>query len=193
MDIRNFFFSFRSYTPVPIGVMIIYFARPENTYFFGGITLLIAGELIRIWAVSHAGGETRTRNVGATRLCTSGPYAFVRNPLYVGNMLMYLGIVFIAGATSVLLMAATTFSFFLIQYSLIISLEEERLDELFGQEYSRYKENVPAVFPRIRKWGGSKSRKPTSIINTLKTEKRTLQNVAAVLILIFIRTQYYNG
>ena len=82
---------------------------------------------------------------------------------------------------------------FLIQYSLIISLEEERLDELFGQEYSRYKEIVPAVFPRIRKWGGSKSRKPTSIINTLKTEKRTLQNVAAVLILIFIRTQYYNG
>ena len=191
MDIRNFFFTFRSYTPIPIGVMIIYFARPENTYFFGGITLLLAGELIRMWAVSYAGGETRTRNVGATKLCTSGPYAFVRNPLYTGNMLMYLGIVFIAEAASVLLMAATTFSFFLIQYSLIISLEEEKLDELFGQEYSLYKENVPAIFPRISRWDGSKNRKPAKIINIIKTEKRTLQNVAAVLILIFIRTQYY--
>ena len=171
--------------------MIIYFVRSENTYFFAGATLLLAGELIRIWAVSHAGGETRTRNVGATKLCTSGPYAFVRNPLYAGNMLMYLGIVFIAEAASVLLMAATTFSFFLIQYSLIISLEEERLDELFGQEYARYKENVPAVFPRISRWSGSKDRTPARIINTIKTEKRTLQNVVAVLILIFIRTQYY--
>ena len=191
MDIRNFFFTFRSYTPIPVGAMIIYFARPQNTYFFSGITLLLTGELIRMWAVSYAGGETRTRNVGATRLCTSGPYAFVRNPLYVGNMLMYLGIVFIAEATSVLLMAATTFSFFLIQYSLIISLEEEKLDELFGQEYSLYKENVPAIFPRINRWDGSKNRKPAKIINIIKTEKRTLQNVAAVLILIFIRTQYY--
>lgn len=191
MDIRNFFFTYRSYTPIPLGAMIIYFARPENTYFFGGATLLVAGELIRIWAVSHAGGETRTRNVGATKLCTSGPYAFVRNPLYAGNMLMYLGIVFIAEAASVLLMAATTFSFFLIQYSLIISLEEERLDELFGQKYSLYKENVPAIFPRISRWSGSKDRTPARIINTIKTEKRTLQNVVAVLILIFIRTQYY--
>ena len=191
MDIRNFFFTFRSYTPIPIGAMIIYFARPENTYFSGGITLLLTGELIRMWAVSYAGGETRTRNVGATTLCTSGPYAFVRNPLYAGNMLMYLGIVFIAEAASVLLMAATTFSFFLIQYSLIISLEEEKLDELFGQEYSLYKENVPAIFPRISRWDGSKNRKPAKIINIIKTEKRTLQNVAAVLILIFIRTQYY--
>ena len=104
---------------------------------------------------------------------------------------MYLGIVFIAEAASVLLMAATTFSFFLIQYSLIISLEEEKLDELFGQEYSLYKENVPAIFPRISRWDGSKNRKPAKIINIIKTEKRTLQNVAAVLILIFIRTQYY--
>ena len=191
MGIRNFFFTFRSYTPIPIGAMIIYFARPENTYFYGGITLLLSGELIRMWAVSYAGGETRTRNVGATRLCTSGPYAFVRNPLYAGNMLMYLGIVFIAGAASVLLMAATTFSFFLIQYSLIISLEEERLDELFGQKYSLYKENVPAIFPRISRWSGSKDRTPARIINTIKTEKRTLQNVVAVLIMIFIRTQYY--
>ena len=171
--------------------MIIYFARPENTYFSGGITLLLTGELIRLWAVSYAGGETRTRNVGASKLCTSGPYAFVRNPLYTGNMLMYLGIVFIAEAASVLLMAATTFSFFLIQYSLIISLEEEKLDELFGQEYSLYKENVPAIFPRISRWDGSKNRKPAKIINTIKTEKRTLQNVVVVLILIFIRTQYY--
>ncbi len=192
MDIRNFFFKYRSYTPIPIALMIIYFARPENAYLPLGITSLLIGELVRIWAVSYAGGETRTRNVGAPALCSSGPYAFVRNPLYVGNMFMYVGIVMIAGAANVWLMAATTFAFFLIQYSLIISLEEETLEKLFGSAYDEYKENVPAIFPRLSRWDSPDNRAPAGIIKTLKTEKRTLQNVTFFLILIVLRIQFFS-
>jgi protein-S-isoprenylcysteine O-methyltransferase Ste14 len=192
MDIRNLFFKFRSYTPIPIGVMIVYFARSESSLLLLGISLLLIGEFIRIWAVSYAGGETRTRKVGAPALCTSGPYAFVRNPLYVGNMLMYVGIVMIAGAVNVWLMAATTFLFFLIQYSLIVSLEEETLNTLFGQEYLNYKANVPAIFPRFSPWENPENRKPARILKTLKTEKRTLQNVFLVLVLITIRLQFFS-
>ena len=191
MDIRNFFFKFRSFTPIPIGLMIIYFARPTNSYLPMGTALLICGELIRIWAVSYAGGETRTRNVGAPTLCSSGPYAFVRNPLYVGNMLMYVGIVLIAGAANIFLMVATTFSFFLIQYSLIISLEEETLDNLFGENYVEYKKNVPAIFPRLSRWNSNDNRTPASLGKTIKTEKRTLQNIFLVLLLITARVQYF--
>ena len=92
-----------------------------------------------MWSVSYAGGETRTTSVGAPSLCTAGPYGFVRNPIYVGNMLMYLGIVIVAGSPNLMLMALATMSFFIIQYSLIISLEEEKLDELFGSDYTTYK------------------------------------------------------
>ena len=191
MDIRNFFFKFRSFTPIPIGLMIIYFARSTNSYLPMGTALLICGELIRIWAVSYAGGETRTRNVGAPTLCSSGPYAFVRNPLYVGNMLMYVGIVLIAGAANIFLMVATTFSFFLIQYSLIISLEEETLDNLFGEKYVEYKKNVPAIFPRLSRWNSNDKRIPASLGKTIKTEKRTLQNIFLVLLLIAARVQYF--
>jgi protein-S-isoprenylcysteine O-methyltransferase Ste14 len=192
MDIRNLFFKFRSYTPIPIGVMIVYFARSESSLLLLGISLLLIGEFIRIWAVSYAGGETRTRKVGAPALCTSGPYAFVRNPLYVGNMLMYVGIVMIAGAVNVWLMAATTFLFFLIQYSLIISLEEETLSALFGHEYLNYKANVPAIFPRFSPWENPENRRPARIPKTLKTEKRTLQNVFLVLVLITVRLQFFS-
>ena len=192
MDIRNFFFKFRSYTPIPIGVMIVCFARSDSSLLLLGISLLLIGEFIRIWAVSYAGGETRTRKVGAPALCTSGPYAFVRNPLYVGNMLMYVGIVMIAGAVNVWLMAATTFLFFLIQYSLIVSLEEETLNTLFGQEYLNYKANVPAIFPRFSPWENPKNRRPARISKTLKTEKRTLQNVFLVLVLITVRLQFFS-
>ncbi|MBT3479583.1 MAG: isoprenylcysteine carboxylmethyltransferase family protein [Candidatus Marinimicrobia bacterium] len=192
MDIRNFFFKYRSYTPIPIGVMIVYFARPENAFLPFGLSLLLIGEFIRIWAVSYAGGETRTRNVGAPALCSSGPYAFVRNPLYVGNMFMYVGIVMMAGAANVWLMAATTFSFFLIQYSLIISLEEETLDKLFGPEYLDFKANVPAIFPRLSPWNSPDTRKRSGIMKTIKTEKRTLQNVSFILILISLRIQFFS-
>ena len=190
MDIRNFFFANRSFTPIPIALSIIYFAQPENQNILLGFMVLLVGELIRMWSVSYAGGETRTTSVGAPSLCTAGPYGYVRNPIYVGNMLMYLGIVIIAGSPNLILMVLATMSFFIIQYSLIISLEEEKLDELFGPEYVAYKNNVRAILPRFTRWKTDDDRRPLSIMKLVKTEKRTLQNVAFILTLIVIRINY---
>ena len=58
MDIRKIFFQHRSFTPIPIALIIIYFAGANNTHRVAGIFLLLLGEGIRIWAVSHAGGAT---------------------------------------------------------------------------------------------------------------------------------------
>ena len=187
MDIRQFFFKYRSFTPTPIALMIIYFAGANSSYRITGTILLLLGEGIRLWAVSHAGGATRTREVGAPSLCTSGPYAQTRNPLYVGNMLMYVGIVLIAGMPNEFFAVTVTAAFFLVQYSLIVSLEEETLDKLFGEEYSEYKQNVPPIFPRLKPWKKGKKRKPATIVQTLKIEKRTLQNVFLIILFIFIR------
>lgn len=190
MDIRNFFFKNRSFTPIPIAVSIIYFAQPDNQNILLGFAVLLAGELIRMWSVSYAGGETRTTSVGAPSLCTAGPYGFVRNPIYVGNMLMYLGIVIVAGSPNLMLMALATMSFFIIQYSLIISLEEEKLDELFGPDYTTYKSNVRAIIPRLTRWKTDDDRKPLPLFKLIKTEKRTLQNVTFILTLIVVRINY---
>jgi protein-S-isoprenylcysteine O-methyltransferase Ste14 len=190
MDIRNFFFKNRSFTPIPIAVSIIYFAQPDNQNILLGFAVLLAGELIRMWSVSYAGGETRTTSVGAPSLCTAGPYGFVRNPIYVGNMLMYLGIVIVAGSPNLMLMALATMSFFIIQYSLIISLEEEKLDELFGPDYTTYKSNVRAIIPRFTRWKTDDDRKPLPLFKLIKTEKRTLQNVTFILTLIVVRINY---
>ena len=190
MDIRNFFFKNRSFTPIPVALSIIYFAQPDNHYVLFGAATLLLGEGIRMWSVSYAGGETRTTNVGAPSLCTAGPYGFVRNPIYVGNMLMYLGIVIIAGSPNLTLMIITTMTFFLIQYSLIISLEEEKLLELFGEDYNIYRKNVRSIIPRIYRWKTNDNRSPLPIIKLIKTEKRTLQNVMFILTLIIIRINY---
>ena len=189
MDIRQFFFKYRSYTPIPIAILIIYFASEQKPYCLLGLLMLLFGESIRIWAVSYAGGKTRTRKVGAPALCTSGPYAFTRNPLYLGNMFMYIGIALVAGAPNIIFMILIIFSFFMIQYILIVSLEEETLTNLFGEAYRNYKKNVPPIFPRIAPWKNKAETKRILLLKTLKTEKRTLQNVFLILALIFLKSQ----
>ena len=138
MDIRNFFFKNRSYTPIPLAVLIIYFSQPALPYVLYGLICLGIGECIRFWAVRYAGGITRTTNVGASALCSSGPFAYIRNPLYAGNFFIFSGVVLIAGAPNIWAMLAVTWIFFLTQYSLIIYLEEETLVSLFGAEYETY-------------------------------------------------------
>ena len=191
MDIRNLFFKSRSYTPIPILLMMLYFARPNSPYFLLGIVLITIGEMIRLRSVSFAGGETRTMNVGASSICKSGPYSIVRNPLYIGNVMIYVGFAFIAGSVYVVTISLITLIYFLIQYSLIISLEEEALEKKFGDEYITYKRLVPSILPRINNTFRNYDTIPSSLAKTIKTEKRTLQNIFLVSLLLFLRIKSF--
>ena len=191
MDIRNLFFKSRSFTPIPILLMMLYFARPSSPYFFLGIFLIVIGEIIRLRSVSFAGGETRTMNVGASSICKSGPYSIVRNPLYIGNMMIYIGFAFVAGSVYVVTISSITFVYFFIQYSLIISLEEEALEEKFGDEYINYKKLVPSILPKINNTFRNYDTIPSSLAKTIKTEKRTLQNILLVSLLLFLRIKSF--
>ncbi len=189
MNIRQFFFKNRSYTPIPLVLLLLFFSDPYRPVIYLGFILLTLGELCRVWAVSYAGGRTRTTKVGAPKLCTSGPFAYVRNPLYIGNMIIYSGVVLIAGGPLVLLMLGITLLFFIIQYSLIVSLEQETLTNLFGKEYLIYCENVPALIPRLTPWKDGVIQEALSFDKVFKPEKNTLLNILLILILIFIRSQ----
>ena len=155
-----------------------------------GLTLIFIGELLRIWAVSYAGGITRTTKVGAPSLCTTGPYSYTRNPLYIGNMIIYTGVVYVAGSYNILSMLIITWTFFIIQYYLIIKLEQNRLIEIFGKEYKAYMDNVPILFPRLSPWINKDKYVPMKLLNTIKTEKRTLQNIILLIIIIYFKNQF---
>ena len=190
MDLRYFLFSNRSFTPIPLVLVILYLSSFSYPYFIIGIGLIVIGESIRIYGVRFAGGATRTREVGAPSLCTSGPYSRCRNPLYLGNMIIYCGVVLMAGGQFLWPLLFIVFIFFTLQYSMIISLEEETLVKLFGNEYRLYRESVPKLFPRISPWLGNDKRVPLTMIQTLKTEKRTLQNIIIIIILIGAKNYY---
>ena len=185
MELPTFFFKYRSYTPIPLIVILLYQAEPTLQWVITGIAVMLLGEAIRFWGVLYAGGATRTRIVGAPELVTAGPFGFVRNPLYLGNMLIYVGVALVAGGPWMWQMVVIAIAFFTWQYSQIITLEEDTLTTLFGDEYEEYREHVPRFIPRLRPWrkpGESTERLP--LRKAVRPEKSTWINMGIILILI---------
>ena len=187
MDIRDFFFRNRGYIPIPLAIIILTFASLKIELLPIGVILVVTGELLRLNGVRYAGGETRTLKVGASALCSSGPFAYLRNPLYLGNVIIYAGMVLIAGGKFVWILLPVTLTFFFLEYGLIISLEEETLRQKFNEEYGEYLSMVPRLIPRVTPWKGGSETVPMTIEKTLLTEKRTLQIIGGFILLLILR------
>jgi protein-S-isoprenylcysteine O-methyltransferase Ste14 len=181
----NFFFKYRGFIPVPFVLVVLYFAQPTITSFILGICIMLIGEWIRFWGVAYAGGSTRTRNVGAPRLITSGPFGYVRNPLYIGNMIMYAGVALITNVWMPYLVIVVLF-YFGIQYYFIIMLEEKKLNELFKEEYEDYAQSISRFLPRLKPIISAKPTKP-DYSNALRSEKSTFMSFSTIVILFALK------
>jgi protein-S-isoprenylcysteine O-methyltransferase Ste14 len=174
--------------PIPFLLVMVIFANPSLPPFLAGLVILVIGELSRFWGVSYAGPLTRvTGGVGAPSLVVRGPFSYVRNPLYVGNILMYVGVGIMAGALSpwLVIIAAV---YFVFQYSMIVSLEEEFLEKEFGEAYAEYRKNVPRFVPRVTPWtAGTGTGQIPDWSGALRSEKRTFQAMILVTLLIVVR------
>ena len=190
-DIRRLIFKYRSYTPVPFLLVMIWFARPTVLSLVIGFAVVFVGELIRFWGVSIVGAETRTTGrVGGTFLITNGPFSYVRNPLYAGNMLLYAGV----GVMSMALfpwMLLVAIAWFYVQYYLIVTREEEYLAAAFGAEFDEYRRNVRRFVPRLTPYRSPRpAAKTVDPSEGLASERRTLQAIGLVIALIVAKYIY---
>lgn len=124
----------------------LWFADPVPASLLGGGGLALAGLATRAWAAAFI-----DKNVA---LATRGPYAFVRHPLYLANLVLGLGI---ATAGGHWIWPALFLVYYLPVYFVTVRDEERRLVELFGDAYRRYEEGVPAFLPRLTKPGRKRS------------------------------------
>jgi protein-S-isoprenylcysteine O-methyltransferase Ste14 len=188
MNFTNKIFKYRSYTPIPFILLMLIFQNATYISLIIGFVILLIGEFFRLWGVSYAGSETRTTDgVGGTFLIVSGAYAYVRNPLYLGNMLMYLGvgIMSMAGFPYLQIIAAL---FFFWQYSVIIKDEEGFLKSKFGSDFENYLNAVPKLIPSFVKYKNPDILQPPLNIQAgIRSEKRTSQAIALIVLLIIIR------
>lgn len=185
MDFRDKLFSWRSYTPLPFVALMLVFAEPTGTSLLTGGLIALAGEGMRFWGVAYAGSLTRvTGSVGAPALVVAGPFARVRNPLYIGNILLYVGV----GIMSMALwpwLAAIALVWFAVQYHLIVSREEEFLAKEFGDAYADYRAHVPRFLLSPVAWQHpSQEHQHPSWSDAARSERRTLQAIGLVAVIL---------
>lgn len=186
-DFRKLVFRYRSYTPIPFLIVMVSFAQPTLVSLLAGFAVVVVGEAIRFWGVAIAGSETRTTGtVGGTYLITNGPFAHVRNPLYVGNMLLYAGVGVMSMALFPWLLIAACVWFY-IQYTLIVSKEEEYLAEQFGDDYVHYRGHVRRFLPRLSAYvAPNPPPKRVTASEGFASERRTLQAIGIVTLILVV-------
>lgn len=186
MTIGQLLFKYRSYTPIPFIIPLLLYARPTLFTIILGGSFVIIGEVIRFWGVMYAGSETRTTDkVGASNLVTQGPFAYIRNPLYLGNILMYFGISVMANSLFPFLIIASLI-YFPLQYYFIIKEEEKFLLSKFGDKYKQYCDSVKRFLPGKPYPPEKRSNIKADIKGAYYSEKRTFQAVFISVVMIVI-------
>ncbi|MBI5787662.1 MAG: isoprenylcysteine carboxylmethyltransferase family protein [Candidatus Schekmanbacteria bacterium] len=115
-------------------IVAVLLARQE--LYWPGLVLAFSGLMVRLWASGHIDKDGSLAN--------SGPYAYTRNPLYLGSLIMALG--FCWALSSYVLFALVAILFSLIYYPTMIE-EEKKLFKKFGKEFKLYQKSVPRLFP----------------------------------------------
>jgi protein-S-isoprenylcysteine O-methyltransferase Ste14 len=170
-------------------VALVVFGRPSASSIALGVPLAIAGELIRCWAVGYSGVTTRHDAVIAPQLVTGGPYARVRNPLYLGNFVTAAGFaIAFTGASAPfarLALLLGSLAFMIGIYSVIVPHEERFLRLRFGEAFVRYCERVPRIVPRRRALPDGTGSWHADVL--AKAERTTFVIFAAMLAILALR------
>jgi protein-S-isoprenylcysteine O-methyltransferase Ste14 len=196
--VGGWLFRHRSSIPLPF-VLAILIIPAEDAWRSPavaglGVAVTLIGEAIRLWAVHHIGVISRTRSDRLGPLVDTGPFGMVRNPLYIGNILLWIGfavtarLIWLAPVILVLLGA---------EYHAIVRWEEQLLESKRGQEYRDYRSRVPRWIPtlerRVRRANNSSADsavsafKPYTLGETLFSERGTLLAIAAGYLLLWIK------
>ena len=182
-DLEKFVFKNRGGLLAIPAVLLAGCGKPSAFSITLGLPLAFAGELIRCWAVGYSGATTRGEVVEAPKLVTAGPYAYVRNPLYLGNFVTAAGFaIAFTGKNSPLerwVLRMASLAAMIGVYSIIIPHEEKFLQAQFGEEFERYRERVPPVVPQLEpNPDGSGEWKPDVIF---EAESKTFATFGAML------------
>jgi hypothetical protein len=162
-----------------VGLLALYLAEPTGRSLLLAAPWLLVGEAVRLWASGHI---EKTE-----RLATGGPYAHTRNPLYVGSVLLALGVAVTCASLGVALAAA---GYLLAFYPSVIREESAFLRRKFGGEYEAWAREVPVFFPRLAPAGPRATRFTWERVARNREWRTALALPALVLLLLAVKWGY---
>jgi len=188
--IGGWLFRHRTWLPLPIVAVLTLVPSPRASSIavLAGAATVATGEAVRLWAVRHIGVISRTRSERLGPLVRSGPFGFVRNPLYVGNLLLWIGFAISAGMLWFVPIILVVFG---AEYHAIVRWEEGHLEDRLGESYRTYKAEVGRWLPRSRQSSLDFARddpertQPFSWGETLFSERGTLIAIAFAYLLLW--------
>jgi len=187
-------FRHRTALPLPIAFALLLLRTGESAFSWTliglGVVLTAAGEALRVWAVHHIGAISRTRSGRLGPLVESGPFSWIRNPLYVGNILLWFGF---ALSARLVWMAPLIVALLALEYHAIVAWEERLLDSRYGPEYRAYASRVPRWVPALSGHDAPPAgaeRAAFSWRETLFSERGTLIAIAAAYGLLWIKARF---
>lgn len=164
----------------PFAIILVIYAKSSTQGFWIAIPPILLGEALRTWSHGYL-RKIRT-------LATDGPYAYVRNPLYLGNFLI--GVGFCAVIWHVLIFGIFVVGFFLV-YWITIKGEEERLAFRFGKDYTDYAGAVPRFIPRLSPYPGRQKSRFSFHRVWGHGETITVLAIILFLLLLYLRHEFY--
>ena len=171
---------------VPLGFLcaaaFLFFARPTPRMLLIGASVSLLGLALRAWAAGHIRKNAK--------LATSGPYAFTRNPLYLGSFLLGLGFTLASGR---LLLGLLFAALFLGIYLPVMRVEATTMAQLFGSQYETYRRAVPLFFPRLTPFreSGSPGNRFDGTLYLRYREYRAALGLVIAWGLLLIKTYYF--
>ena len=184
ITLGEWFFRQRSWTPIPFILALVLVSAGEYgdaITWVPGLILLALGEGLRLWGVAVVGKGSRTRGGGVGQLAMHGPYAYVRNPLYLGNFLLTLGATCLS---ELLWLIPAVIVLFVVQYVPIVLWEERVLAERFGPPYAAYCQQVPRWIPRWRRRAAGGAAPPYQWRAAFWSERSTFGTLAVLLLVM---------
>jgi protein-S-isoprenylcysteine O-methyltransferase Ste14 len=182
-------FRHRTALALPVALAILTLrigqAPPSAALTLVGAALTAGGELLRIWGVHHIGAISRTRSERLGPLVASGPFAYVRNPLYIGNIALWVGFALTA---RLVWLAPIVVALLGLEYHAIVRWEERLLEARLAGAYREYAAVVPRWLPKRTRTARTRmSDAAFSWRDTFFSERGTLIAIAAGYILLWIK------
>ncbi|HEU5410629.1 MAG TPA: isoprenylcysteine carboxylmethyltransferase family protein [Candidatus Acidoferrales bacterium] len=135
----NFWIRWRVRAGYPVALVYLALSRPRPLLIVIGGVIGIAGLVIRAWAAGHLRKHQTLAN--------GGPYAFTRNPLYFGSVILAAGFIVAGGSIWAGIVVAAYLAVF---YPVVMRREERELSAKYGEDFARYAAAVPLFWPRLR-------------------------------------------